>query len=222
MKFMNMKKMQTALFLLAAISVFAISFFVGRASALKDREKTGNDEIYTGIVPIPEGFREQIYETPAAAGATGVLKTEPNAEEENTAQEEIVKMEFPCGETVLNKYSQSAVYSKTMDDWRAHIGIDYAAQTGTSVCAAYEGVVEKIYDDVLWGKCIEINHGQSIISVYRNLGSKISVKEGDRVSAGQAIATVGKSADIESKETAHLHFEIWQEGMPINPESYVY
>ena len=76
---MNMKKMQTALFLLVAISVFAISFFVGRASALKDREKTENNEIYTGFVPIPEGFKEQINETPASAGASGVLKTEPEA-----------------------------------------------------------------------------------------------------------------------------------------------
>lgn len=219
---MNMKKMQTALFLLVAISVFAISFFVGRASALKDREKTENDEIYTGFVPIPEGFKEQINETPASAGASGVLKTEPEAGEQKQEQEEIVRMKFPCGETVLNKYSQSAVYSKTMDDWRAHIGIDYAAQTGTSVCAAYDGVVKKIYDDILWGKCIEINHGQSIISVYRNLGSKISVKEGDNVSEGQVIGVVGKSADVESKETAHLHFEIWQEGVPINPETYIY
>jgi murein DD-endopeptidase MepM/ murein hydrolase activator NlpD len=83
-------------------------------------------------------------------------------------------------------------------------------------------VVAKVYKDKLWGYTVEIAHSESIRSVYKNLQKKTLVKEGEEVKKGQAIGTVGKSAAVESREKAHLHFEIWQDGIAINPISYVY
>ena len=72
------------------------------------------------------------------------------------------------------------------------------------------------------GKCIEIEHTKNLKSVYKNLYSKVNVKKGDKVKEGEVIAKVGESASVESRLTAHLHFELWQDNVPINPQSYIY
>ena len=109
-----------------------------------------------------------------------------------------------------------------MGDWRAHTGIDYAAEKGSEVQSVWDGVVTRAYKDKLWGNCVEITHSEDLKSVYKNLASKIPVKKGDKVKKGQTVGKVGKSAAVESRETTHLHFEIWQGGVAIHPESYVY
>lgn len=220
-----MKKMQTVFFVIAVVSVFVLSFLIGRATALRrhEEERSGNDSIYTGTVPLPE--RKEDSAEDAAASAKANVKKEreedmPSAEKQGGQPP--VKMEFPCGTEVSKQYSEGAVYSETMDDWRAHPGIDYKAESGTQVSAAWEGVVSKVYKDRLWGSCVEIEHSGDVRTVYRNLSDKVFVKENQRVAAGQAIGTVGKTAAVESREQPHLHFEIFQGGIRINPETYVF
>lgn len=210
-----MKKMQTLFVVIAVVSVFLLSFLIGRASALRNN-KTEELKIYTGTVPMPKNSQEE--DAPASAKAL-VEKDTPEKKEET---EKITRMLFPCGNVILNKYSQTAVYSKSMEDWRAHTGIDYAAEDGDDVCAAWDGKVTKVYKDKLWGYTIEIEHEGNIVTKYKNLRKKADVKKGDKVKAGQIIAKVGKSANVESKESAHLHFEVWQEDVVINPEAYLY
>lgn len=212
-----MKKMQTFFIVMAVISVFLLSFLIGRASALRNNNRAEELKIYTGTVPRPKDAEEE--SAPAAAKAQVEKDTSSSKKEET---KKITRMLFPCGNVVLNKYSQSAVYSKTMEDWRAHTGIDYAAEDGDDVCAAWDGKVTKVYKDKLWGYCIEIEHKSNLISKYKNLKKKTDVKKGDKVKAGQIIAKVGKSASVESKESAHLHFEVWQDDVVINPEAYLY
>ena len=228
-----MKRPQTPILLAIAVSVFLLSFFIGRATALKSREESKRNAVYTGKMLLPQ--KEEIaLPTGAVSEKIEALEESVNKKEEKATQKkeekkEIKKeeapperMHFPCGQVVLKGYSQSAVYSKTMDDWRAHMGIDYAAKKGDSVVSVWDGIVKKVYKDNFWGHCIEIEHPGNIISVYKNLEKKISVKEGDKVSKGQAIATVGDSAVVEKRDEEHLHFELWVNGETINPESYIY
>ena len=88
--------------------------------------------------------------------------------------------------------------------------------------SAWDGKVTKVYKDKLLGYSVEIEHSDSITGIYRNLSKNIQVKKGDKVTKGQIIGEVGKSAAIESKEPSHLHFEIKLNGVVINPISYVY
>ena len=220
-----MKKIQLPFILVIIISVFMLSFLMGRATALKDKDdNTQNTEIYTGTIKIPE---DNAQTAPAAANAQKVKKNE-NAEKAekntaaNTAQTPPARMLFPCGSNVIIGYSQTAIYSKTMDDWRAHTGIDYGAEKGAEVVSAWDGIVKKVYKDKLWGYCIEIVHTGNIRGIYKNLQKKALVKEGDKVKGGQAIGSVGTSASVEKSEQPHLHFELWADNVPINPESYVY
>lgn len=220
-----MKKIQMPFVLIIIISVFMLSFLMGRATALKDKDGNAhNTEIYNGTIKIP---KEEEETAPAAANAQKVKKEDSADKKENDSDFSASntppeRMLFPCGNNVINGYSQTAVYSKTMNDWRAHTGIDYAAEKGAEVVSAWDGIVKKVYKDKLWGYCVEILHTGNIRGIYRNLQKKISVKEGDKLKGGQAIGKVGTSAPVEKEEEPHLHFELWADGVPINPESYVY
>lgn len=222
-----MKNARALLIATIVISVFLLSFLIGRATALRSKEENSSEnKIYMGTVTIPKKEEKEEL-TPAAAGAK-VLE-ESKAEETAKPQKKPETKEsvpsrllFPCGQTVLKGYSETAVYSETMGDWRAHTGIDYAAEKGSEVQSVWDGIVTRVYKDKLWGNCVEITHSEDLKSVYKNLASKIPVKKGDKVKKGQTVGKVGKSAAVESRETTHLHFEIWQGGVAINPESYVY
>lgn len=213
-----MKRISTSVSVAVIISIFILCFIIGRAIAMRDNEKnsqlTKQSQIVKEEVSLADSKTEKVekkqpeeYEFPES---TKTEKAPPS------------RMNFPCGQAVLKEYSQKAVYSKTMGDWRAHTGIDYSAEKGTEVKSTWDGVVSKTYKDSLWGYTVEITHDGNITSVYKNLDEKIYVKKGDSVKSGQAIGNVGDSAAVEKRDEPHLHFEIWAEGEPINPESYVY
>ncbi len=222
-----MKNARALLVAAIVVSVFLLSFLIGRATALRDKEENAaENKIYMGTVTIPKKEEEEEL-APAAAGAkvqeeSSREETTESSKKEPQAENVPTRLPFPCGETVLKGYSETAVYSETMGDWRAHTGIDYAAEKGSEVQSVWDGKVTRVYKDKLWGHCVEIEHSTDLKSVYKNLASKIPVKKGDEVKKGQIIGQVGKSAGVESRDTSHLHFEIWQDGVAINPESYVY
>jgi murein DD-endopeptidase MepM/ murein hydrolase activator NlpD len=98
-----------------------------------------------------------------------------------------------------------------------HYGIDIAAPEGSPVRCADDGVVKSARWDDIYGNVIEIQHDDSLSTVYGH-NEKILVKEGDHVTRGQVIATVGNTG----RSTApHLHFEVLKNGKPSNPEDYV-
>ncbi|MBQ8249712.1 MAG: M23 family metallopeptidase [Clostridia bacterium] len=115
------------------------------------------------------------------------------------------------------------VYSLTMNDYRAHTGVDIAAELGSEVVTASNGIVCKIWNDPLMGRCIMVDHGDNIYTTYMNLsvesGSDLEV--GGKVSMGQAIGTVGESALIEIAEEPHLHLEMKVDGNYVNPLEYM-
>lgn len=216
-----MKRTKASIITVIILSVFMISFLMGRALALKDKnDESVQTDIYKGTAPIPKNDDEAV---PTTNKQDQVKKTDIKENAESDENEKPPsKLLFPCGKEVLNDYSQTAVRSKTMGDWRAHTGIDYLGKEGEMVCSVWDGVVSKVYEDKLWGYCVEIKHTGNLLGKYRNLDSEIAVKEGDKVTGGQAIGKIGRSASVEKAENPHLHFELWSDGVPINPSSYIY
>lgn len=99
---------------------------------------------------------------------------------------------------------------------RKHHGVDFAAPIGTPVYAASSGVV--LIADMgslseAFGKAVMIEHGDKFQSLSAHL-SRIDVKSGDWVQAGQQIGLVGKTGRATG---AHLHFELWQNSVPKDP-----
>lgn len=98
-----------------------------------------------------------------------------------------------------------------------HHGIDIAASTGTPVRSALEGRVMAAGWDDIYGNLIVIEHSDSLTTIYGH-NEKIWVKEGEHVTKGQVIASVGSTG----RSTApHLHFEILRDDKPVDPQLYV-
>ena len=137
---------------------------------------------------------------------------------ENAPLEFIAPVE---GEIIKDFAEDTLVYSKTLDEWTTHLGIDIKADKTAVVKSAEEGVVESIKNDPRYGTTIIVSHKDGFKTVYANLLSTEFVKVGDNVEKGQTIGTVGQSASFESLDDIHLHFEIYKDGENVNPTMYL-
>ena len=97
-------------------------------------------------------------------------------------------------------------------------GVNIAANEGELVGAAAKGRVAFVGANIKsFGKLVLVKHDGGIISAYAHLGD-ISVKEGEIVTAGQTIGTIGKSGRVDSPQ---LHFEIRKSRQPVDPRSLI-
>jgi murein DD-endopeptidase MepM/ murein hydrolase activator NlpD len=98
-----------------------------------------------------------------------------------------------------------------------HEGLDFPSETGTPIAAAASGKV--IFADVhpQYGKMVEIDHGNGLVTRYAH-ASKLFVKEGDLVVRGQKVAAVGSTGRATG---SHLHFEVRLNGVPQNPARFL-
>jgi murein DD-endopeptidase MepM/ murein hydrolase activator NlpD len=99
-----------------------------------------------------------------------------------------------------------------------HEGIDFPAQVGTPIQAAASGKVVFAGVHPEYGKMVEIDHGNGLITRYAH-ASRLLVKEGDVIVAGQPVATVGTTGRSTGP---HLHFEVRQNGVAQNPARFLH
>jgi murein DD-endopeptidase MepM/ murein hydrolase activator NlpD len=97
-------------------------------------------------------------------------------------------------------------------------GIDIAGTSGQVVYAAYSGTVISANFTSEEGYVIAIQHPGNVVSLYRNNGVLLKHR-GDVVRAGEPIAYV--AAPERGDATPYLHFELWVNGSPVNPEEYI-
>lgn len=98
-----------------------------------------------------------------------------------------------------------------------HSGIDISVPTGTPVHAADSGVVIFSGWNGGYGKLVAIDHGNRISTMYGH-NSVLKVSAGDRVTHGQVIALSGSTG---LSTGPHIHFEVRENGHPVNPLSYL-
>jgi murein DD-endopeptidase MepM/ murein hydrolase activator NlpD len=113
------------------------------------------------------------------------------------------------------------VYSKTLEEWRTHSGVDLAADRGTPVKVVADGFVSEIKHDPRFGITIIVDHQNGLKTVYANLASDDMVNPNQILKQGDIIGCVGNTALFESAEQSHLHFEVWKDNKPVNPEDYL-
>lgn len=99
-----------------------------------------------------------------------------------------------------------------------HFGVDVAAASNEAVKAAYDGTVVFSAWTAETGNVIVIQHVGNVVSVYKH-NSVLLRKQGAFVRAGESIAIVGDSGEYSTGP--HLHFELWINGLPVNPENYM-
>ena len=107
---------------------------------------------------------------------------------------------------------------KEFNSNEGHYGIDIAATEDQLINAVLDGTVIYASWSIDNGYCIGIQHENNYFSTYKHNATLLK-KEGDFVKAGEAIAILGKTG--EPMTGSHLHFELWHNGIPLNPQDYI-
>jgi murein DD-endopeptidase MepM/ murein hydrolase activator NlpD len=101
-----------------------------------------------------------------------------------------------------------------LQTWRRHLGVDYAAPTGTPVRSVGDGTVEFAGRQNGYGNVVQLRHSNDRTTLYAHL-SRIDVREGQRVEQGQRIGAVGATGWATGP---HLHFEFRVNGVHQDPK----
>ena len=100
-----------------------------------------------------------------------------------------------------------------------HYGMDFTAPRGTPIYASGDGIVKRADNSSSgYGKHIRIDHGYGYVSLYAHL-YKYNVRINQRVKRGDLIGFVGSTG---RSEAPHLHYEIFKDGIKINPINFYY
>ena len=129
---------------------------------------------------------------------------------------------MPVSGEIITEYAKdNLIYSKTLEEWVTHTGIDIEGETSAIVKAAADGTITAIKNDPRYGTTIIISHVNGYETRYANLLTTEFVKVGEKVSQGQTIGTIGNSAVFEIMEKPHLHFELLKNNVYQNPNLYI-
>ncbi|MBD3583771.1 M23 family metallopeptidase [Flavobacterium selenitireducens] len=171
-----------------------------------DYAKLSKDSIIAAGMEIPQG--------PITA-----------SEEEQELRDEVAKEDkYNLFEKATAKTSVvlfAPVQGSVTDKFNArqkHYAVDIAVPKNTPIKAVLNGNV--IFAD--WtpsnGNCVIVRHNNGFISVYKH-AAEVSVEQGDVVKTGEVVALAGSTG--RESTGIHLHFELWKDGYPIDPEQFI-
>ncbi|MCX7711987.1 MAG: peptidoglycan DD-metalloendopeptidase family protein [Clostridia bacterium] len=150
--------------------------------------------------------------TPGAKSSTSPAATQTKSQ----------KFIMPVFGPVTFEYAQNKLlFSKTLEEWRTHSGLDIGGEKGSPVKAVADGVVSEIKNDPRLGVVVIIDHKDGLKTVYANLASDEMVNPNQKVKQGDIIGAVGTTASFESAEQPHLHFEVLKNNEPVSPAEYL-
>ncbi|MFP4090665.1 MAG: M23 family metallopeptidase [Cyclobacteriaceae bacterium] len=165
-----------------------------------DRAVTNNSTGLTDVSDVDEQFRQEFEEN-------GVELLTVNA---NTNASQLDELFFF---TPLTGIISSAYNPKI-----GHYGVDIVSKKNEPIKAVADGTVILSSWTQDAGYVITVQHKSNVISVYKH-NSSLLKKSGDFVNAGDVIAIIGNTGELTSGP--HLHFELWYNGNPVDPEEFV-
>ena len=107
--------------------------------------------------------------------------------------------------------------SQPFDLKESHFAVDIVVKENTPIKAITDGTVIFSEWTAETGYVIILEHSLGILSVYKHNAS-LTKKQGDSVLSGEVIATAGNTGELSTG--FHLHFELWMDGYPMNPENF--
>lgn len=125
-------------------------------------------------------------------------------------------MSLPAAASIISQFGTRRSYNGS-DFNRFHSGTDFAGAAGTPVLAAAPGQVVLADTLNVRGMSTVIDHGWGIFTGYWHQSQQY-VQVGDFVTTGQVIGTIGSTGRVTG---AHLHWELWAGGVPVDPMQWV-
>lgn len=119
----------------------------------------------------------------------------------------------------LSRPTQGEIIRK-FDIGSHHYGVDIAEIPGENILAIHYGTVIMSDYTANDGYTIVIQHRENMVSVYRNCHMLLK-SIGDRVAAGEAIATIRSASEENGSTKDYLHLELWHRGKPLDPNVYI-
>ena len=208
-----------------------------RADSLR-REMQKKDIYFQNLQRVIEGYdfttdsalaSKSIYE-PLPKGVTDTIKLRKSVQDSLLRAEYEAQNQFNLfGEDILTptKTSHSVknffvpITGSVINGFNpaeGHYGVDITSEGDQIINATLDGTVVFATWSIDNGYCIGIQHEDSYFSTYKHNATLLK-KEGDYVRAGEAIAILGESG--ETATSVHLHFELWHNGIPLNPAEYM-
>ncbi|MBQ9976755.1 MAG: M23 family metallopeptidase [Clostridia bacterium] len=213
-KFKNMSRgvyisLAVCMLIIAGIGIFAsvrsVSNIMSENMESLDDLSVNGDILSEYIPPVMElpTVKEETPSIPEPQPVEPIVWSEPIIEGE-------VQKRFSDGELM---------YSETMNDYRTHNGIDVSAAEGTAVVSVADGYIKYVGIDPLWGRTISVDHGNGIVTVYKNLSETLpeGIEAGAFVEEGGVLGAVSTGALVEIGENSHLHFEVMSDGVYVDP-----
>lgn len=149
-------------------------------------------------------------------------EAKPVSNFKNVEEQKNVSFAKPLnGEILVDFAKDSLVYSKTLNEWRSHLGVDLKADKGTPVSSIADGIIKEVKTDPRYGVTIKIEHINGWESVYSNLLKSDMTMEGKKVKQGTVIGGVGSTANFESLDPAHVHLELYYKGKLVDPKKHL-
>ncbi len=146
----------------------------------------------------------------------------PTEKPDDTPTATVIVFDMPVNGTIIKEYvAAGVVYNQTLGVYTGHKAIDFAAEEGALVSACYDGVIESITSGKLEGTTLTIDHGNGLKTVYNSIEVDENISVGNSISKGDTIGTISTNNRKEFKDGAHLHFEVLENGVKINPEKYL-
>ena len=154
---------------------------------------------------------------PASAPVEENLSNAVQVGAHTTVKEPVFTLPIQSAEIQREYSGNELVSDPTMGDWRTHNGTDFACDEGDNVMAVLDGSVAEIYEDALMGASIRVDHGAGVESRYCGVVVADGLKVGSSVTAGQTIGRADRSNLAESAQETHLHLEMTEDGLYVDP-----
>ena len=125
------------------------------------------------------------------------------------------KLPWPVNGSVVAKFGKQYHPVFKNLELPANNGLDITAPKGSQIKAVFNGTVKQVFVMPGYNQCVLVQHGKNYFTFYCKLGS-VSVKAGDKVTTGQVLGTIETQSGNNQ-----LHFELWKDSKPQNPEGWL-
>lgn len=193
-----------------------------------EQELSRRDHFFRSIQAIVSGEAPQDYllpDTPVVQNAVEIVMYNHDSVFQDKLLAEQTSLSISSGEDRRLSLSQihfftplKGLVSNGFNSTSEHFGVDLVSEPNARISAVMDGTVIFSEWTIQTGFVIFIQHEADLISAYKH-NSELLKSKGDRVKAGEAIAIIGNTGELTTGP--HLHFELWHNGTPLNPELYI-
>ncbi len=129
------------------------------------------------------------------------------------------EMAWPVEGQILMDYStDTAIYDKTLDQYRTNSSICISASLGSEVCASADGTVASVTKDDEKGVTVSLDHGNGWLSTYSQLQDNLAISEGQTVYKGEKIGVIAQPTKYGTAMGPHLEFSVFKDDEATDPK----